>query len=148
MRVVLLQTVKNIGKAGEVKNVADGFARNFLIPQGLAEAATQGAVVKAEKLKEENEIKNQQELEEIQKIAEKIDGKEIIIRQKSQNGKLFGSVDQKSILQELIKQEMEVGSADIELQNPIKEVGEYPVKIKFNHGIEAEIKLIVEPEGP
>lgn len=146
MKVVLLKSVKNVGQAGDVKNVADGFARNFLIPQGLAEIATGAAVAKANKMKQQKETKNQEELERAQKIAEKIDGKEVIIKQKTQGEKLFGSVDKRAITEQLEKQGIAIDESNIELKNPIKEVGEHNVKVVLNHAIEAEIKVIIEPE--
>lgn len=143
----MLKSVKNVGQAGDVKNVAGGFARNFLIPQGLAEIATENSIAKAKKLKSEQEIKNQKELENIQKIAGRIDGMELLIKQKANEDKLFGSVDPKIISEEFKKQGIIIKPEAICLKNPIKETGEYPITIKLNHGIEVEIKAIVEPEN-
>jgi large subunit ribosomal protein L9 len=146
MKIVLLKSVKNVGGAGEVKNVNDGFARNFLIPQGLAEIATEDAMKKAERLKEDQEEKNRQELENAQKIAESVDGLEIVINQKTHEGKLFGSVDRKTISEKLKQQGVLVDESSVLLEKPIKETGEFQVKISLNQGIEAEIKVIVEEE--
>ena len=146
MKVVLNQNVENVGKAGEVKEVADGFARNFLISNGLAEPATKENMSKANILLRQSKKQEKNELELTQGTAEGIDGKEIIIKAKAEGDKLFGSVDKAKIAEMLKEDGAQISEASIELDQPIKEIGEYPVKVNFSHGIEASIKVIIEKE--
>lgn len=146
MKVVLKQNVENIGSAGEVKDVADGFARNFLIPNGLAEPATKDNISRAANLMRQDKKRGKEELKSVQETAKKIDGKEIIIKVKTEGSKLFGSVDKSKIVEKLKEDSVEISESSIELDQPIKEIGEYPIKVNFNHGIEVGMKVIVEKE--
>ena len=144
MKVVLKETVKGIGKKGEIKNVADGFAKNFLIPKGLAMPATEGAVKKSEELAKKEEEKNQKELERNQEIASELDGREVFVQAKAKNGKMFGSISPEVIAKKIAEDGIKISKSNIEIKEPIKEIGEYKIKIKLDHGLEAEIKLIIE----
>lgn len=146
MKVVLKQNVENVGNAGEVKDVADGFARNFLISNKLAEPATKNNVSKAADLIEQRKEQEKENLKSIQRTAKKIDGKEIIIKVKTEGNKLFGSVSKSKIVEKMKEDGTEISESSIELTQPIKEIGEYPVKVNFNHGIEVGIKVIIEKE--
>ena len=147
MRVILLQNIKELGKKYEVKKVATGFARNFLIPKGLARPATQEAMkwLKAHKEKEAKEA--EKELKEIQEFAAKLDGLEVVIPVKSGEKKqLFGSVNSQNISKKLKELGFEIKKTQIDLGQFIKELGEFPVKIYFEHGLEAEITVVVVEE--
>jgi large subunit ribosomal protein L9 len=149
MKVVLLKDVKNVGKGGEVKEVADGFARNFLIREGLAEMATEGNLKKVEKMAGEIEKQREENLKEAQKKADEIDGKEIVIKAKAKEGseELFGSVSKKEIVVGLKTAKIEgIEESEIILESPIKKLGEYEVKIQLEEGIEAAIKVVIEKE--
>lgn len=146
MKVILLKDIESVGKEGELKNVADGFARNFLLPGKLAKPATSSNIEKSrQKLKQ---LKSQKEirLKESQDTATKIDGEEFVIKVKTDGDSLFGSVDKDVIAKQLSKAGISVKSSSIDLSKPIKELGDYQIKINFNHGIEATIKVIVEKE--
>jgi len=146
MKIILTKDVENIGKEGEMKEVADGFARNYLLPNQLAEpATTENTRLAEKKLALINEQK-EQELKEAQKYAEQIDGKELVIKVKADGDSVFGSVDKKKIVAAAKKEGIEINSKMIELKKSIKELGEHQIKINFNHRIEAVIKLIVEKE--
>jgi large subunit ribosomal protein L9 len=145
MRIVLLSDVKNIGKKGDVKEVADGFARNFLFPKKLAEIATELAVEKVQKEKEKQTEEAQKDLEKTQKLADKLGGKEIIIFAKAKDGKLFGSITAKNIIKELKKEKIDISEKSIIL-TPVKELGEYDFNIELEHGIEISLKLSVKKE--
>ncbi len=144
MKIVLNKEVKGLGKPGEIKNVADGFAQNFLIPNGLAVPATESAIKKAQDNAEKEEEKGQQELEATQKLASELDGREIVIQGKAKEGKLFGSINAEIIIKKIAEEGIKIKKSNIELSEPIKETGEHKIKIKLDHGLEAEIKLIVE----
>lgn len=147
MRVILLQDIDKLGKKYEVKEVADGYARNFLIPKGLAKPATKEAMKWLEFQKELEEKKAERDLEKIQKRATNIDGQEIVILVKvGEDGQLFESISAKRITEKLQELGFEVSKSQLNLEKPIKELGEFPIKIKFEHNLEAEIKLIVSEE--
>ncbi len=144
MKIVLQKEVKGLGKPGDIKEVANGFSQNFLIPNGLAVPATEDAIKNAEKIAEKQEEASQQELEVTQKIAGELDGKEITIKEKAEDGKLFGSINTETIVKKLAEENVKINKNNVELSDPIKEVGEHKVKIKLDHGLEAEIKIVIE----
>jgi large subunit ribosomal protein L9 len=144
MKVIFLQDVKNIGKTGEVKNVADGFARNFLFPKKLAESATTEAVKKVEGLKQQQAMEAKKDLEKMQQQADEISGREIVIAAKAKEGKLFGSISAKQIATELKKEKINIAAENLVLPKPIKEIGEFEVTVLLGHGIEASLNLIVK----
>ena len=145
MKIVLLSDVKNIGKCGDIKNVADGFARNFLFPKKLAEMATDAAIKKAEASRQKQTENAKKDLEITQNLAAQLDGKEIVLCAKAKSGKLFGSINAKNIIKELKKEKFDIKENSIILE-PIKELGEYDFKIELEHGIKVSLKLIVKEE--
>ncbi len=147
MRVILLQDVEKLGKKYEIKEVTNGHARNFLIPQGLAKAATEENLKWLEVQKEMEAKKAEEELKKVQEIASAIDGQEIIIPVKvGEDGQLFESIASQKIYEKLKEFGFEIKKGQIDLPTPIKELGEFPVKIKFEHNLEPEIKVIVIEE--
>lgn len=149
MKVVLLEDLPKLGKRGDVVNVKDGYARNFLIPKGLAVVATEEEInrLKEEALKrKEKEERKKSVLLELKRA---IDGREIVLKARAgAKGKLFGSITAGE-LAEAIKSSLgvDIDKKVIELESPIKEVGEYIVKLKLGMGIEGEVKVKVEPEA-
>lgn len=147
MKVILLQDVENLGKKWEVKNVPLGYAKNYLFPKNLAKIADEKSMEDLEKQKELEIKKAEEELKTVQEIASQLDGRELIIPMKvSEEGTIFGSVDVEKITEELNKLGFEISKKQIILEKPIKEVGEFPVLINFEHGLEVEIKVIVTEE--
>ena len=146
MKVLLIKDVKGLGKAGEIKNVKDGYARNFLLPKGFAKLATD-EVIKAwqeEQKKKEEELKK--EISKINELKEKIENTTLVIKHKlGANGQLYGAITNKEVANELLKKGIEIDKKHIEMKQ-IKSVGEYNVDIKLGHGIHANLKLIVEGE--
>ena len=147
MKVVLLAEIKALGKKGDIKEVSDGYARNFLLPKKLAEIATVQAIKKSEEEKKKHEEAAKAELEKTEFLAESLQGKEIYIRAKEKDGKLFGSIAAKAIVKELQKENPQIQEKSVILPEPIKELGEYEVKIELDHGIETSIMVIVESEN-
>jgi len=144
MKVILLQNVENIGKKNDVKEVSPGFARNFLLSKGLAVLATSENLQKLEAKKKADEFRAVEELKEAEKAVAKLDGQEIEMRLKAgKEGHLFQSVNQQKISDRLKEIGFNVDKNHIELDHPIKETGEFPVKIRFTHNLEAEIKIII-----
>lgn len=144
MKVILLKDVDKIGKKFEVKEVKDGYARNFLIPQQLAKPATKEALIWLETRKEIEEKVAEDDLKKSQSIASSIDDREVIIEVKvGEQDQLFEAIGVQKIADKLKELGFEVKKTQIELPSPIKDLGEFPVKIKFEHNLEAEIKVIV-----
>ncbi|HHX58686.1 MAG TPA: 50S ribosomal protein L9 [Candidatus Moranbacteria bacterium] len=142
MKIVLLEEVKNVGKKGEVKEVSDGFARNFLLPRQLAEPANEANIARAEAMREKIDQLNEKELSEKRALADKLKGKKIVIKAKSENGKLFGAITKKQIAQELSIAD----ESTILLENAIKELGDFVIKVRLAENIETEVKLTIESD--
>ncbi len=148
MEVILIKDVKGLGNEGEVVRVADGYARNYLIPKGLALQAT-AANLRALKAKRETmETKAQRELAAARKIAGQLERSGITIRRKSgEGGRLFGSVTPKDIadaLEEVLG--IVIDRRRIELVEPIKIIGSHAVSVKLHPEVSARIKIEVEPQ--
>jgi len=147
VKVILLQIVDKLGVKNEIKEVKDGFARNFLIPKGLAKQATKKNLEYLETQKETEAKKAEEELKEVQEKAQAVDGQEVIISVKiGENDQLFESITSQKISEKLKELGYDVKKNQILLQEPIKEIGEFPIKISFQHNLEAEIKIIVTSE--
>jgi large subunit ribosomal protein L9 len=136
-----------LGKKYEIKEVKDGYARNFLIPKGLAKKAEKEALLWLETQKEAEAQKAEEELNKAQGLASSVDGQEVIIQVKvGEEDQLFESITSQKISEKLKELGFEIKKTQINLEKPIKEPGEFPVKIKFEHNLEAEIKVIVTKE--
>jgi large subunit ribosomal protein L9 len=146
MKVILTKDINSLGKKGEIKNVADGFARNYLIPRGMAITATPQSIKEEASRKDKHAALQEKDLELVQKTASDIEGREFTIWKKTANGKLFGAVSPKEISQELEKQGFRIPEKAIVISDPIKETGDHRVIIRFPHGIETVINLTVEEE--
>ncbi|KKR22137.1 MAG: 50S ribosomal protein L9 [Candidatus Moranbacteria bacterium GW2011_GWA2_39_41] len=144
MKIILLQDVKGLGKRGDIKEVSEGYARNFLFVKKLAEIATGSGLKKVEVIKSKQKEKEQIDLEKTQELAAQLDGKSITLLVKEKCGKLFGAVHVKDILKELKKENIVLPEKSIILESPIKELGEYEVKVELDHRIEATIAVLVE----
>lgn len=147
MKVILLENVEKLGKKFDVKEVKTGYARNFLIPNNLAKPATDQAMKWLEAQKESIEKEAEGELKQIEEMVAKMDGLEVIIPVKvGDEGQLFEKITAQKVAEKLKEMELEIKKTQIELENPIEEVGEFPVKIKFEHNLEAEIRIIISEE--
>lgn len=147
MKVVLLQDVNKLGKKHEVKNVSSGYARNFLIPKGLAKLATEKVLKWLDVQREVLGKKAEEELKGFQELASSLEGREVLIPVKiGEEGQLFESITPQKISEKLKEMGFEVKKTQIILEEPIKEIGEFPVKVHFEHNLEAEIKVIIAEE--
>ncbi len=144
MQVILLQDVPKIGKQFDIKNVADGYARNFLLPKKLAEPATEAALAALEERRAVAAKKAELELGVIQEMVAQLDGQEFEMMAKAdEHGKLFGSITPLKIANLLKEKNFDVKKSQVKIENPIKEVGEHEVILELEHGLEAKIKIIV-----
>jgi large subunit ribosomal protein L9 len=144
MKVILLQDIEKLGKKYDVKEVAEGYARNYLIPRKLAKIATPENLAWAEERREIEEKKAEEELKKIGELVSKIDGLEVEIGVRvGEKGQLYEKIDAQKIAKKLKEMGFAVAKSQIQLEKPFEELGEYPVKVKFEHNLEAEIKLII-----
>ena len=145
MKVLFLQDVRGTGRKGEILEVSDGYARNFLLPKNLAKIATKELTVQVKQAEEKEMKLMEQELKVNQKKASQIDGREIEIKAKaSATGTLYSAIGSDMIVTEIKKQlKSNIEPEQVLLFKPIKEIGEHKVKIKFGHGLEAEVQVTV-----
>ncbi len=148
MKVVFLEDVSRVAKAGETKEVADGYARNYLLPKKLAvKVDSQTASVIDAQLKKRGRIRALMEAE-MKALAQQIEGKEITLKAKAgAEGKLYGSITSADIASELSKVTgKEIDKRKVELPMPIHQVGSYDVEIKFSGEITSKVKVTVAAE--
>lgn len=143
MQVIFLQDVKNVGKKGQIKNVPDGYARNFLLARKLANVATPANITNAKQEEDKKKMQISLEKQEIQKLAAAIDGKSIVMKARAKDGKLFGSITAKEIANEIAKLGFKIPEKAITADH-IKELGEKKVAISLDFGIKATVILVVE----
>jgi large subunit ribosomal protein L9 len=144
MEVILTDDVPNLGEMGEVVDVAAGYGRNYLIPQGLAEPATQGKKKQIEHRKREIARKREEQREEAQAVLDDLDGISVSVPERVAEGdSLYGSVSARDIADVLDDQGYDVNYRDVMLDSPIGELGIYKVPIKLASGIFAEIRVWV-----
>ncbi len=147
MKVILLQDVKAQGKKGDVIDVNDGYARNFLIARGLAEEATPKAIKDINSRKQAEQFHLEQEKQRMREIAEKLKSAPVTVRVKSgETGKIFGSVTSKEIADALAEQGLDVDKKKIVLKEPIKLTGTYTLDVKMFPDITGKITLNVETQ--
>lgn len=145
MKVILTQEVKKLGMKGQILEVSDGYARNFLIPQGLAEEATKTKVKEVQEKSIKEDKKKSSEKDNAEALKNKLHGKKMEIRVKSGAGdKLFGAVTTREIA-DLIQAEfgVTIDKKKIDLGEPIKHLGQYTIKLKIYPAVQAELKLLV-----
>lgn len=148
MKVILLKDIDDLGKKNDVKNVTDGYARNFLFAKNLAKPATKEALKKLEAEKEIEAQMAEQELKRIEETVSQIDGLELeVIEKMDEGGKLYGAINEVKIAKIFKDKGFNIKKNQIKIPQPIKTAGEYPIIITFDHGLEAEIKIIVAEES-
>ena len=145
MKVILLEDVKDLGKEGDVVEVSDGHARNFLFPQNMAVVATDAALQKRKEKEKAMSKKEHKEVSMTGDLAAQLDGYELILEEKmNDSGVLYAAVTKEMIAKALKKAKLKVDVSGIALEAPVKEPGEYEVSISLPHGFEAQIRLIIE----
>ena len=148
MKVLLVKDVYKLGRAGDIKKVADGYGRNFLIPQGLAVIATAGALKQVEKIRSQAEVRRTELNSELKDLAAHISGLVLSFSAKAgETGKLYGSIttqDVATAIQE--KTRYEVKKAQVDMQ-PIRNLGEFTAHVRLTIDLVPEVKILVHREG-
>ncbi|GAB4466403.1 MAG: 50S ribosomal protein L9 [Anaerolineales bacterium] len=148
MKVMLLKDVYKLGRAGDIKKVADGYGRNFLIPQGLAVLATAGALKQAEKVRQQAEIRRAELNSELKGLAEQISGITLAFSAKAgETGKLYGSITTQDVATAISeKTRYEIKKHQVDMQ-PIRNLGEFTAHVRLTMDLVPEVKIIVHREG-
>jgi len=147
MKIILIKDMENLGLAGDVKVVANGYARNYLLPRKLAILATPYSLEKITAIQEKAVEERNERTNNLKNIAGKVDGTELSFTRKvDSNEKMYGSISEVDIFNELIKLGFDVKKSNIVLEKHIKELGEFNVEINFAPEIKANIKILVGKE--
>lgn len=147
MKVVLVKNVPNLGKVGEVKQVSDGYARNYLLPNKLVMIATDLSVREMEQRKRSQLKAVENRAKKFKAISKKINNIKIIVKAKADEKKtLFGSINAERIASELAARNYEIEGKYIKLEHPIKSLGYYDVLIDFGAGVTAKVGITVTRE--
>ena len=146
MKVILIKDVNKIGKAGDKLEVADGYARNYLIARGLALEATSGLIAEVDSRKASEKAKDAKLKKEAEEIKKHIQGKTITIHVNAgENGKLFGSVTNSQVAEALKATfELDIDKHNIKISEAIKQAGDYPVTIRLYREVDVLMNLLVE----
>lgn len=146
MRVIFLQNIKGVAQIGDIKNVADGYARNFLLPKKLAQAASADSIKISETLKLKREKQYETDKEAALELAKKLEGLVIEIKEDANDeGHLYGSVNEKKIVQALKHKGINLKEEYINLSQHIKTLGEHEVEFDLHPKVKAKIKVLVSP---
>ena len=146
MKVILQKDVKDLGKVGDMVNVKEGYARNFLFPRKLALVATENKLTEWTHLKKVSEIKKKKAVVGRQEIINKMQGLTLNFKLEAaiESEKLFGSVTTMDISKELEKHKYQIDRRDIHLAEPIKQLGQHKAFVRMGEGLEAELTVVVE----
>jgi large subunit ribosomal protein L9 len=149
MKVLLVEDVEKLGQAGDVKEVAGGYGRNYLIPKGFAVLATRGQIRQAEERLQSRRRREEAARRDAEAVAARING--VTLRFMARVGeldRLYGSVTNADIASKLQEQlDIEIDRRKIDLEDPIKRIGVYPVKVKLGSGLEPMLNVVVEAEA-
>lgn len=146
MKVILLQDVKSLGKKGELVNVSDGYARNFLFPKNMAKEANAQAMNEFKNAEQSKKYKIDTAIAAANKAKEELEGSKFVIKAKAgESGKLFGSITAKEIAAEVKRQKhIDIDKRKVSLKEDIKNLGEYEAELKLYSGITARCTVSVE----
>ncbi len=146
VKIVLIENIPGLGESGKVLEVSKGYAENYLFPKGLARKATEATLREIEERSKRSKEKEEKEKKEALEKKKILEEKPLIIKVKAgEKGKLFSSIGGKEIAQAILKQRgIKIDKKEIEMERPIKEIGEYTVEVRVFSQIKAEVSLIVE----
>ncbi len=145
MKVMLIKDVQNVGLAGDVKEVADGYGRNYLIPRRMAVLAGRGAEAGARRLREATAKREAKERDDAQDLADLIDNKTVVVRLKvGAEDKVFGAITNDDVATALrLQHQVEVDRRKIDIKDPLKQLGEHQVPLRLHRDVTAHINLII-----
>jgi large subunit ribosomal protein L9 len=144
VKVILVEDVKALGKKGEIKEVAEGYARNYLLPRGLAVAASTVNLNQHHTREQKAVEKKSKQQAEAQKLAEKLGGLQVEVSVRAgEGGRLFGSVTSADIAQAIKNKGLTVDKRKIELSDPIKSLGTYRVRVRLYQDVDATVEVLV-----
>ena len=148
MKIVLREDVDNLGHKGDLVDVADGYARNFLVPRGLAMKATRGGVAQAEAMRRNRAAREERDRGEAQELADRLTSAKVVVTARAgEGGKLFGSITSADIADAIAKQSgAEIDRRSIQLAEPLKELGDAEVGVKLHAEVTATIHVEVVAE--
>jgi large subunit ribosomal protein L9 len=148
LKVILIQDVAKVGNKGDLVEVSDGYARNFLFKKGLAVEGTGGRLKEWEELQKAKRSREARLEKEAIDIKKKLGGKRVLVRMSTgDEGRLFGSVTNSLVASAIIEQhKVEIDKKDIKLEEQIKQLGMYPFRVKLHGGLDVEMSLVVEAE--
>jgi large subunit ribosomal protein L9 len=145
LKVMLIKDVVNVGLAGDVKEVADGYGRNFLIPRRMAVLAGRGAEAEARRLREATAKREAKERDDAQELADVIDNKTVVVRLKvGSEDKVFGAITNDDVATALrLQHQVDVDRRKIDIKDPLKQLGEHQVPLRLHRDVTAHINLII-----
>ena len=147
MKIILMEDIASLGRRGEVREVASGYARNYLLPKKLALPATPGNIRNLEHLKRQRERVEQKARDEAQATAQRIGALTFAVTTRaSEDGRLFGSVSAQDVVQFLERNQIPMEKRRVGLDEPIKAIGDYQVPIRLPHEVTATLAVTVTPE--
>jgi large subunit ribosomal protein L9 len=148
MKVILKRDVKGLGREGDMKEVKDGYARNFLLPTGAAAIADKGAVANWERHRDKREERDRHARTEAEATAERLSALSLTIPVKAgERGRLFGAVTAHQVADAIHREGIELDRHALHLREPIKALGEYKIDVRLMPGVEATVSLSVVPGG-
>lgn len=147
MKIILAKDIESLGTAGDVITVADGYARNYLLPKEYAFLATKKNLSRVEKIKKEAELKRLALENEYKAIAKQLEDISLTFKRKAdEEAHLFGSVSENDIVEALAKHDIDIHKSNVVMEKHLKEIGEFNIQIKLSPEIIAEVKVFVEKE--
>ncbi len=148
MKVLLLADVKGVGKTGEVKEVKDGYGKNFIIGKGLGKLATNEVINKWKAEEKSKAIAEQNEIERLKTVAKEFENITLkIIKKVGANGSLFGAITKEEVAHALIEQfKIDIDKKGLDIKNPIKTTGLFEIDVKLGHSIHGTLKLDIMGE--
>lgn len=148
MKVILIDEIRGLGTRGDVVNVKDGYARNYLLPNNLAREATPGNLKSVEQERKKWALLSQKEKEQAEKAADAVKGTKVVVQKRvGENGQLFGSVTANEIADALEAKGLQVDKRRIDLAHPIKSLGVHDVEVRLYRDVSAQIQVEVVPIG-
>lgn len=145
MKLLLTKDVRGLGRAGDVKDVSDGHARNFLIPKGMALPATTTILTRVQKEEQERQDKFKREQEHLAQLKNKLADKQFVVKAKASGNSLFAAIHQREVVASVnAKHPNSIGEDQVILDKPLKALGEHEVGIKLNDQIKFKIRLIIQ----